>query len=125
MIEEKVVISHIKGEPGNWSIQSNDEHQQGVAELAAKFADTFDMSEWGRVLGLLHDKGKEKKAFQLHIMKESGYSPEIKVEGEPSHAYVGGLIAGKLFPQASLILSNIIMGHHRGLYDDGDWKERG
>lgn len=123
MIEEKVVISHIKGEPGNWSIQSNDKHQQGVAELAAKFADTFDMGEWGRVLGLLHDKGKEKKAFQQHIMKESGYSPEIKVEGEPSHAYVGGLIAGKLFPQASLILSNIIMGHHRGLYDDGDWKE--
>ena len=59
-----IVISHIKGKPGNWSIQSNDEHQHGVAELAAGFADTFGMGEWGRVLGLLHDIGKEKTAFQ-------------------------------------------------------------
>lgn len=123
MTEQKKTISHIKGKPGNWSIQSNDEHQQGVAELAATFAATFDMGEWGRVLGLLHDIGKEKHAFQQHIMKESGYSPEIKVEGDSSHAYVGGLIARKLYPQATPILPNIIMGHHRGLYDDGDWKE--
>lgn len=123
MAEEKIVISHIKGEPGNWSIQSNNEHQQGVATLAAKFADVFDMGEWGRVLGLLHDIGKEKTAFQQHIMKESRYCPEAKVEGNTSHAYVGGIVASRLFPIATHILSNIIMGHHRGLYDDGDWKE--
>lgn len=123
MKKEKIVFSHIKGEPGNWSIQSNDEHQRGVAELAARFADTFGMGEWGRVLGLLHDIGKEKTAFQQHIKKESGYCPEIKVEGDASHAYVGGIVASRLFPMATPILSNIIMGHHRGLYDDGDWKE--
>ena len=123
MAEDKIVISHIKGEPGNWSIQSNNEHQQGVASLAAKFAGTFDMGEWGRVLGLLHDIGKEKTAFQQHIMKESQYCPEAKVEGNSSHAYVGGIVASRLFPMATPILSNIIMGHHRGLYDDGDWKE--
>ncbi len=122
MSNSETVISHIKGSPGNWSIQSNDNHQQGVAELAAKFADSFGMSEWGRVLGLLHDVGKEKRAFQQHIMKESGYCPEAKVDGNSSHAYVGGLIARRLFPQATPILSNIIMGHHRGLYDDGVWK---
>ncbi len=122
MINKPTIISHIKGFPGNWSIQSNEEHQQGVAELAAKFADSFGMSEWGRVLGLLHDIGKEKRAFQQHIKKESGYCPEAKVDGDSSHAYVGGLIVRKLFPQATPILSNIIMGHHRGLYDDGDWK---
>ena len=81
------------------------------------------MGEWGRVLGLLHDIGKEKTAFQQHIMKESRYRPEAKVEGDTSHAYVGGIVASRLFPQATPILSNIIMGHHRGLYDDGDWKE--
>ena len=123
MREEKIVFSHLKGEPGNWSIQSNDEHQHGVAELAARFADTFGMGEWGRVLGLLHDIGKEKTTFQQHIKKESGYCPEIKVDGDTSHAYVGGIVASRLFPQATSILSNIIMGHHRGLYDDGDWKE--
>ena len=123
MVQDKIIISHIKGGPGNWSIQSNSEHQQGVAALAAKFADTFDMGEWGRVLGLLHDIGKETWAFQHHIKKESGYCPDIKVEGVTSHAYVGGLVAKQLFPMAFPVLSNIIMGHHRGLYDDGEWKQ--
>ena len=119
----EVIISHIKECSDGWSIQTNDEHQRGVAELAAKFADTFGMGEWGRVLGLLHDIGKEKTAFQQHIKKESGYCPEITVEGNTSHAYVGGIVASRLFQMFTPILSNIIMGHHRGLYDDGDWKE--
>lgn len=123
MEDKDLIISHIKGVSGNWSIQTNDEHMRGVAELASKFADAFDMGEWGRVLGLLHDIGKEKLAFQQHIKKESHYSPDIKVEGDSSHAYVGGIAVSKLFPIATPILSNIIMGHHRGLYDDGDWKE--
>lgn len=124
MGNKQETISHIKGYPGNWVIQTNDVHQQGVATLAQHFADTFGMGEWGKVLGLMHDIGKEKYAFQQHIMKESGYQPDIKVEGDYNHSYVGGLVAQKLFPQATPILSNIIMGHHRGLYDDGDWKER-
>ena len=123
MSDNKMIISHIKKNNGKWLFQSNEEHQRGVAELASKFAESFDMAQWGRVLGLLHDVGKEKKAFQQHIMKESGYSPEMRVDGDSSHAFVGGLIAQSVFPQAAAILSNIIMGHHRGLYDDGDWKE--
>lgn len=123
MEDKGIVISHIKKVLGNWSIQSNDEHQQAVAELASKFAAQFDMGEWGRILGLLHDIGKEKAAFQQHIKKESGYCPEIRIEGDASHAYVGGIVASRLFPMATPILSNIIMGHHRGLYDDGVWKE--
>lgn len=123
MNHQQTIISHIKESSGNWVIQSNDEHQQGVATLAARFADSFSMSEWGKVLGLLHDIGKEKHAFQQHILKESGYQPNIQVDGDYSHAFVGGLVAHRLFPQAASILANIIMGHHRGLYDDGDWKE--
>lgn len=118
------VLSHINQDNGEWVIQTNDVHQQGVAALAEHFAEAFGMGEWGKVLGLLHDVGKEKHAFQQHIMKESGYQPEITVEGDYNHSYVGGLVVQKLFPQATPILSNIIMGHHRGLYDDGDWKER-
>ena len=99
-----MIISHIKEHNGKWLFQSNEDHQHGVADLAAKFAESFDMAEWGRVLGLLHDVGKEKKAFQQHIMKESGYSPETRVDGDFNHAYVGGLIAKKIFPQATAIL---------------------
>ena len=123
MINSNIIISHIKPSPEGWSIQSNVEHQQGVAMLAEKFAGNFGMGEWGEVLGLLHDIGKEKHAFQQHIMKESKYQPNISVDGDYNHAYVGGLVSNRLFPQASSILSNIIMGHHRGLYDDGDWRE--
>lgn len=67
--------------------------------------------------------GKEQKNFQLHIKKESGYEPNTIVEGDYNHAYVGALIAKKLFttpiPYYQFI-DNILMGHHRGLYDDGD-----
>lgn len=65
-----MVISHIKLDHlGEWHIQTNDEHQQNVAELASSFASLFGMGEWGKVLGLLHDAGKEQKNFQLHIKK--------------------------------------------------------
>ena len=53
-------ISHIyQDNVGCWIIQSNEEHSVGVARLAARFAGEFGMSEWGKVLGQLHDKGKE------------------------------------------------------------------
>lgn len=117
----KEIISHIR--PEDWEIQSNEDHQRGVALLASQFAADFGMAEWGRVLGLLHDKGKEKNAFQQHILKESRKDPYIKVEGDYRHAYVGALIAKVLFPKYHLLMDNALMGHHRGLYDDGDVKE--
>lgn len=117
-----MVISHIKKET-DWLLQSNDAHQNSVAELASKFAGEFGMSEWGRVLGLLHDKGKEKKVFQQHITRESGLDPNVKVEGDYRHAYVGALVAKRLFPKFYPLMINAIMGHHRGLYDDGEMKE--
>lgn len=117
------IISHIR--TTDWAIQSNKEHQNGVAQLAASFANEFGMAEWGHVMGLLHDKGKEQKTFQQHIMKESGFRPNIHVEGNYDHAYVGALIAKELFfrPPYYQIMANALMGHHRGLYDEGDKKE--
>ena len=123
MAEQKYfgTISHVR--QLDLAIQSNEEHQQGVAELASKFAGEFGMFEWGRVLGLLHDKGKEKRAFQQHIIKESGLNPETRVDGDYRHAYVGALIAKELYPKFHLLMDNALMGHHRGLYDDGDMRE--
>lgn len=118
----KEIISHIR-KTDDWEIQSNKDHQQSVSLLASRFAGEFGMVEWGRVLGLLHDKGKEKKAFQQHIIKESGLDSTVKVEGDYRHAYVGALIAKTLFPKQHLLIDNALMGHHRGLYDDGDMKE--
>ena len=104
-------------------VQSNDEHQQGVAEMAKTFAAEFGMGEWGRVLGLLHDKGKEKKTFQQHIIKESGLDSSVRVEGDYSHAYVGALLARAQYPQIAPLIAQPIAGHHRGLYDYCDYVE--
>ena len=120
----KVFISHIRSDKSdNWTIQTNDEHQEGVASLAFEFANDFGMGEWGRIVGLLHDKGKEKTAFQQHIQKDSGYKPGIRVEGDYKHAYVGALVAKRLFPKHHVLMDNALMGHHRGLYDYGDMVE--
>lgn len=90
----KYTISHLyqTGE-GVWVFQSNEEHTAGVATRAAQLAEKFGMASWGNVLGLLHDKGKESKAFQQHIRKASGYDPNAVVDGNYHHAYVGGVIA--------------------------------
>lgn len=117
-------LAHLKydNDARKWLLQSNREHLIGVAQMASEFAGEFGMAEWGKVLGLLHDKGKEQKSFQQHIKKESGYAPDIKVEGDYRHAYVGAIVSKQLFntPPYYQFLDNILMGHHRGLYDYGD-----
>lgn len=117
MKNESEIYAHIRNENGKWKFQSNEEHQRNVSRLAADFAADFGMSEWGEILGLLHDKGKEQLGFQQHLFKESGYKPNISVSGEYLHAYVGGLIINQLYPKTYPLAANIIMGHHRGLYD--------
>ena len=113
------IISHIyKDEQGCWRVQSNEQHLEGVARLAESFADKFGMGSWGRVLGLLHDKGKERKAFQDYIRQNSGMQPELHFVGDHNHAYVGGLLAKQLYGKGSeSLLCNQIMSHHSGLHD--------
>lgn len=93
----ETIISHIRQE--DLSIQTNEVHLNGVAQLASEFASSFGMSEWAKVAGLLHDKGKEQTSFQQYIRKVSGLNPDIRVEGEHNHAYVGAIIAKQLFPE--------------------------
>ena len=59
----RITISHIDkdGRP-----QSNEEHQQGVAQRAEAFAAEFGMSDCGRIMGLLHDKGKDLFEKMIH-----------------------------------------------------------
>ena len=113
-------ISHIrKSEAGEeYVFQSNEEHSNGVAKMAESFAREFGMGSWGYVLGLLHDKGKERKAFQEYIMQNSGFRPGLTVTGEHNHAFVGGLIAKSIYGNGSeSLLCNQIISHHSGLHD--------
>ena len=113
-------ISHLYKDTttSHWIFQSNEAHTEAVARLASAFAGDFGMSEFGRVLGELHDKGKESKAFQQHIKKGSGYDPSARVVGDTHHAYVGAKIARQLYGKAfDNLLANQIYSHHSGLHD--------
>ncbi len=93
----------------------------GVATLASRFAGEFGMASWGKVLGTLHDIGKQSKAFQQHIKKASGYAPDTIVTGNSHHAYVGSVIARKLYGISfDNFLTNQILSHHTGLHDQDE-----
>lgn len=125
MIKPKF-ISHIrKDAEGNIiAFQSNEEHCQNVAELAKQFAEEFGMGDFGYVMGMLHDKGKEKHEFQEYIQDVNGIPGHIQWTQEgKAHAYVGGLIAKVILNQIYPLIGNPIMGHHRGLYDYSELEE--
>lgn len=120
MQQEPEIISHLKKDDttGEWRFQSNSEHVAGVAALASAFADRFGFGSWGRVLGLLHDRGKERQDFQRYIRFRSGYRTDVGTWGDKSHAMTGAKIAREQYPGSGWVLANAIAGHHRGLYDD-------
>lgn len=112
-------ISHIRTNPNvEFEYQSNEEHCLGVAELAKQFASEFGMGDFGYVMGMLHDKGKEKSEFQEYIKDVNGIPNHKRwTRDGKSHAYVGGLLAKELGSMVAPLIENPIMGHHRGLYD--------
>ena len=122
MVEERLIISHVR--ESDKEIQTNDEHQQGVAKMAESFAAEFGMGDFGKVMGLLHDKGKEQSEWQKYIQGVTGYKPEYAyVKKGPHHAYVGAIIAKQLYPPIAPLIAQPIAGHHRGLYDYSDYEE--
>ena len=57
-----------------------------------------DFLRWGRALGLLHDKGKERAAFQQYIRKMNGLpTSDKKRYDDHTHAFVGGILAKNLW----------------------------
>ena len=119
-----MIISHVKPIDGlnsyEWPLQSNEDHSNGVAQLASRFAADFGFGTWGYIAGLLHDKGKEQKDFQRYIRYVSGYDLSDRFSGNVNHSYVGALLARQLYKSSYPILSHVILGHHGGLKDYGD-----
>ena len=115
------LISHIrnnrKGEIEAY--QSLDDHSLGVAKYAYIFANEFGMGNWGHIIGVLHDKGKEKKEFQNYILDINGVpSHKNWTQHGKQHAYVGGFIARKMYGcSANNFIVNQIVSHHTGLHD--------
>ena len=123
MKTEPLIISHLYND-GEWHIQTNDEHCQGVAQLAASFAKEFGYEQWGYLIGLLHDRGKERRGFQQYIRQNSGYDDMARSTDSHFHSVIGAIVGHDLKSYDTVYwLSNPIAGHHRGLYDTDELKK--
>ena len=120
-MNNNVMISHLYLDDAHnsWIIQTNDEHQKGVADMAACFANQFGLPSWGYVLGILHDKGKERLAFQQYIRNVNQLSTDDRKHyDDHNHAFVGGIMAKNIMGKSVLhLLVNQIISHHTGLHD--------
>lgn len=117
MEKDARIISHLYKNDDGWQIQTNEEHCSGVAELAASFAKDFGYEQWGYLMGLLHDRGKERQGFQQYIRRNSGYDEMAGSADSHYHSAIGAIVGHGLKYDMVYWLSNPIAGHHRGLYD--------
>lgn len=115
-------VAHVKQQTdGGWDTHLLDEHLYAVADLAEKFAQSFDSKDWAYLAGLWHDLGKYRPAFQAHIRKSSGYEPDAHITSEKSsntsHASTGAVYALEKLGIIGKLIAYAIAGHHAGLPD--------
>lgn len=124
----ELTIAHAR-EDG--SIQTLPEHIEGVAHYCAHFLEQAGLPELaplGRLLAQLHDVGKAQSAFQRYICGET--------TAKAPHSAAGALLATSLIyelseelqlkklPRTSQLLAYAISGHHRGLYDYAELRNK-
>lgn len=124
-------IAHVRAlEDGSYETQPLLDHLHGVAKLAQSYAERItdypELGEIGYLLGLLHDLGKYQAGFQCYIRQQSGLDPTLSGWRTP-HSPAGARYAYDLKQaggnqQLLKILSLCIGAHHRGLYDDSEWR---
>ncbi len=107
VLKNKMYYAHTKENepPKKW--QPLEDHLESVADIASKCAAHFNASDWGKIVGRLHDIGKLKPAFQQKLIQNSS----IHVD----HKSVGAKIAYDLLSDPGKLLSYCIAGHHGGL----------
>jgi CRISPR-associated endonuclease/helicase Cas3 len=122
-------IAHIhKNRDGTWAApHSLSEHLLETAKLSGMFTAEFQSEDWGKAVGLAHDAGKGRDAWQRYIQLKSGfYDEEAHIEGGPGkvkHAIHGAELVEKHYgKQIGRILAYCIAGHHSGL---PDWSNSG
>ena len=97
--------------------QSLEEHLQYVGTQAKRYAAFFDTTSFTEIAARLHDIGKMSDAFQQYIQNPNGK------RGSVQHALPGASLVFQTRNQQSrqylmtMLLANVIAGHHRGLYD--------
>ncbi len=97
--------------------QKLEDHLENVACKTAEFAAVFSSSQWGRLLGSLHDFGKARVSFQGYLARANGLDDDSYDNGEHGHSGAGACLAEERFGPMGKILAYPIAGHHAGLPD--------
>jgi len=128
MLHDTTIIAH-RTEGGEE--QSLYDHVEGVALQIRRNLTEAGLKQLiplGELLGRLHDVGKAQPAFQRYIRGES--------VAKAPHSAAGALLATSLIyelseelalkklPRTSQLLAYAISGHHRGLYDYAELRNK-
>ncbi|MGQ0701253.1 MAG: CRISPR-associated endonuclease Cas3'' [Panacagrimonas sp.] len=104
------------------------DHLCAVSAGAANNAQSWGGSDWAALAGLWHDLGKYAADFQHYIRAASGFEREnAHVEGigvRVDHSSAGGVHAIRKLGKPGIVLANLILAHHAGLYDASDIERR-
>lgn len=117
------IIAHVrKNTDGTWAEpQSLIDHLVGTANLASRFAESFESPTWAYAAGIAHDTGKSPEAWQRYLENKSGYNEEAHLEtklGTMDHSTPSAKLTEEVLGKGiGRILSYCIAGHHAGLPD--------
>lgn len=93
-----------------------EDHLRSVAALTESFASKFSSGSAGYSVGLAHDIAKAAPAFQTYLRAPK----EIQAAITCPHALPGAAAMGAKWH----VVANIVAGHHRGLYDTDELKQK-
>lgn len=102
-------FAHTKPEAALDEWQELEEHLQNVGRLAADFAHAFGAEQWGMLVGLVHDIGKARPAFQKKLVEN--------LSTREDHKGVGARLCKELGTPFGQMLAYCVAGHHKGLPD--------
>ncbi|MGD0036557.1 MAG: CRISPR-associated endonuclease Cas3'', partial [Bacteroidota bacterium] len=120
---KKEFFAHVRqNSDGSWEKHFLQDHLNSVAKMSGEFASEFGNKDWGEILGYWHDLGKFLPAWQVYLLRNSGFDPEAHIEGfsgRPNHSTAGSVLPFDILknhPVARLAAYGIA-GHHAGLPD--------
>jgi CRISPR-associated endonuclease/helicase Cas3 len=123
-----VFCAHIN--PVTFKKQSVKEHLDNVSAMSSNYGAKVSLEATGKLIGMLHDMGKETDKFNLYIQYCSANPKDKSLKGSIDHSTAGAKFIYDNFHDTSNpyqkytaeMISLVICSHHGGLIDFLDLK---